>query len=631
MARNMLDYPVYLFKEGTNAECYKMFRPSYVIRNKKKTWRFRCWAPRAKSVSLVGDFNGWDRTKCRMTNVGNGIWEAYQRGLKKFDNYKFSIEGADGVVRLKCDPFATHAETRPGTASKVFDLQGYRWHDAAYFEKIKKRNIFESPVNIYEVQLGSWKKYEDGNYFSYRDMAKELIPYVKEMGYTHIELLPVTEYPYDGSWGYQVSGLFAPTSRFGIPHDFMYFVDQCHQAGIGVLMDFVMSHFPKDEFGLYEFDGSAQYEYEDPLKQEHKGWGTRVFDYGKPEVRSFLISAAVFWLEYYHIDGLRLDAVASMLYLDYDRKDGEWRPNKDGGNYNLEAISFLQALNRTVLTRFPYAMMIAEESTAFPMVTMPPDMGGLGFNFKWNMGWMNDTLDYIRIDPFFRRGAHNKLTFSITYAFSENYVLPFSHDEVVHGKASMISKMPGGYHEKFGALKTLYAYQTAHPGKKLNFMGNEFGQFIEWNYANQLDWLLLDYETHRKLREFVKDMNRLYLNTPALYELDDKYDGFRWIIVDDSIQNILAFMRLDKEGNQVIGIFNFSDVGREGYEVGVPEAGTYRVILNTNLPKYGGDSVIEEEAETVKKQNHGYQQSLVLNLEGNSSLYLTLKTKKEEK
>ncbi|MFW5779864.1 MAG: 1,4-alpha-glucan branching protein GlgB [Bacillota bacterium] len=477
-------------------------------------------------------------------------------------------------------------------------------------------------MNIYEVHTGSWKRYGDNNYFSYKKMAEELLPYVVEMGYTHIELLPVTEHPFDGSWGYQTTSLFAPTSRYGTPHDFMHFVNECHKHNIGVIMDFVLSHFPKDEFGLYEFDGSCLFEYSDPLKQEHKGWGTRVFDYGKNQIRSFLISSVFFWLEYYHIDGMRLDAVASMLYLDYDRQQGEWAFNEQGSNYNLEAISFLQNLNKAVLSKHQDVIMIAEESTSFPMVTLPPENGGLGFNYKWNMGWMNDTLKYIKTDPFFRKEHHNMLTFSIAYAFSENFILPFSHDEVVHGKASMISKMPGNYMEKFDSLKTLYAYQIAHPGKKLNFMGNEFGQFIEWNYSKPLDWMLLDYDSHKHLHTFVKDLNNLYIKSKPLYELDNTYDGFKWTVVDDNTQNILAFTRYDKEGNSIIAVLNFSRVKREKYEMGVEHSGTYEIIINSANTKYGGFCEDSLPLRTIEKINHNQRYSLIIDIEGNSALYI---------
>lgn len=623
MAKNTYDYPVYLFNEGTNYEAYKFFSVASVQKDKKRMFRFRVWAPNAVSVSVVGDFNNWDRESNPMSRLGiTGIWEGYVKGIKRYDNYKFSIEGADHVIRLKADPYATHSETAPATASKIYNIAGYKWHDDEYMTKRKSKNSYSEPMNIYEIHLGSWKLYSDGNYYSYTRIADELIPYLIEMGYTHVELMPVTEHPFDGSWGYQVTGLFAPTSRYGTPHDFMYFVDKCHQAGIGVIMDFVLSHFPKDSFGLYEFDGTCQYEYGDIYKQEHKSWGTRVFDYNKPQVRSYLISAVDFWITNYHIDGMRLDAVASMLYLNYDRRQGEWQPNENGEEYNLEAIYFLQTLNQTILTRHPDALMIAEESTAFPMVTMPPNIGGLGFNYKWNMGWMNDTLDYIKTDPFFRKGNHDKLTFSITYAFSENYILPFSHDEVVHGKASLIGKVPGSYEEKFSGLKTLLSYQIAHPGKKLNFMGNEFGQFIEWDYKKQLDWLLLDYDNHAYLIEFVKDLNKFYLNNKPLYELDTVFDGFKWIVVDDKTQNVIAFSRHDRAGEEIIVLINFSPTDRPLYGIGVKRPGVYAEVLNSEAKKYGGVVSANKEYGSVDEERHGFQQSIEVDLKGNSAVFI---------
>lgn len=623
MAKNICDYPIYLFNEGTNFESYKFFGAAAVHKDKKRMWRFRVWAPNAESISVVGDFNEWNREINPMERIGEtGIWECFINGVKRYDNYKYSIQGVDGKIRLKADPYATHSETAPATASKIYDIDGYKWEDEEYIASRKGRNSYELPMNIYEVHAGSWKVNVDGNYYSYRQLADELIPYVKEMGYTHIELLPLTEHPYDGSWGYQVTGLFAPTSRYGTPHDFMYFIDKCHKAGIGVFMDFVLSHFPKDAFGLYEFDGTCQYEYDDIYKQEHKSWGTRVFDYNKPQVRSYLISAVDFWFTNYHIDGMRLDAVASMLYLNYDRRDGEWRPNAEGGEYNLEAVYFLQTLNQTILSRHPDVLMIAEESTAFPMVTMPPKIGGLGFNYKWNMGWMNDTLSYIKTDPFFRKGNHDKLTFSLTYAFSENYILPFSHDEVVHGKCSLIGKVPGSYEEKFGGLKTLISYQMAFPGKKLNFMGNEYGQFIEWDYQKGLDWLLLDYDSHTLVNSYIKDLNKFYLNNKPMYELDTTYDGFKWIVVDDVMQNVIAFTRYDKEGNGITVVINFSPVLREDYRIGVDKAGFYTEVLNSECVKYGGKSECNREYETFEEERHGKKQSIALVIPGNSAVFL---------
>lgn len=630
MAKNSIDYPVYLFNEGTNFQAYQLFSPTYCVKERKKAWRFRVWAPSAKSVSIVGDFNNWDRDANPMEKVAqSGIWECYIKGVKKYDIYKYSIEGQDNTVHLKSDPYALHTETAPSNGSKVYELSGYEWNDSQFLSKRSAKNHYKSPMNIYEVHLGSWRRHEDDNPYSYRDLVNSLIPYVKEMGYTHIELLPVTEYPYEGSWGYQTTGLYAPTSRFGTPHDFMYFIDKCHENGISVFMDFVVSHFPKDEFGLYEFDGSCLYEYSDVYKQEHKAWGTRVFDYNKPQVRSFLISAINFWIENYHIDGMRLDAVASMLYLNYDRKDGEWQPNIMGGEYNLEAIYFLQCMNKTILKEHPDVIMIAEESTAFPMVTMPPDKGGLGFNYKWNMGWMNDTLSYIKLDPFFRKGSHDKLTFGLIYAFSENYILPFSHDEVVHGKGSMLGKIPGNYDDKFEGLKTVFAYQIAHPGKKLSFMGSEFGQFIEWDYKKQLDWLLLDYPKHQQLRKFVKDLNIFYKESRPLYELDSSNDGFKWIVVDDYIQNIIIFKRMDSEGDEIICIMNFSPLERDNYEFGIAKKGTYKEVLNSAHIDYGGAVINNRSYKSEEKEMHGEKHALKVDIPGNSAVFI--KHNKERK
>ena len=614
------DYPIFLYNEGTNRESSKLFRPSYVVKNKKKCWRFRVWAPHARSVSVVGDFNKWDRRVNKMEPIGGGVWECHVRGVKKYDVYKFSVEQSSGKIVLKADPYATHTETPPYNASKIFDIQGYSWGDKEWKEAQKGVDLAKAPINVYELHFGSWKRHDNGNYLSYRDMADHLIPYLKEMGYTHVEFLPLTEHPLEMSWGYQATGLFAPTSRFGTPHDLMYLIDKLHQAGIGVILDLVLSHFPKDEFGLYNFDGGPTYEYADGYRNEHKGWGTMVYDYGKGAVRSFLISVACFWLENYHIDGLRLDAVASMLYLDYCRNEGEWKPNVFGGNYHLEAIDFIKQLNKAVLTEFPNAMMIAEESTDFPMITMPPDLGGLGFHFKWNMGWMNDVLAYEKIDPFFRKGSHEKLTFGIMYAYKENYVLPFSHDEVVHGKCSMVSKMHGSYEDKFRALKALYAFQYAHPGKKLNFMGNEIAQFIEWNFLRPIDWFLLDYDTHRDMQGYVKKLNHLYKDNPCFYELDDCYEGFKWLVVDDNLRNVVAFYREDSKGEKIFAIINFSDVTRNEYVMPVPEKGSYEVIMDSNAT----DFTSKEVYESVEQEYNEFTDVIKIKLEGNSALYLKL-------
>ena len=614
------NFPLYLFHQGTNYQAYKYFGCHRV--EQSDDWVFRVYAPHAKSVSVVGDFNGWNVSASPMKKLAGGTWEVVISGVKLFDAYKFCITKPDGNNVLKADPYAFHSETNGATASKVYSLDGYDWQDGDYLKKKRKTSVYEKPINIYEVHLGSWRRHADGNVLSYADLADQLVDYVYDMGYTHIELMPIAEFPFDGSWGYQVTGYYSITSRFGTPHDFMYFVDKCHQKGIGVIVDWVPAHFPRDEHGLASFDGTKLYEH-DTL--EHKSWGTLTFDYSKNEVKSFLISNAMFMHDIYHVDGLRVDAVASMLYLDYDRRGGEWRPNKYGGNYNLEAIAFLQDMNKTVLSRFPRAFTVAEESTAFPMVTMPPSSGGLGFNFKWNMGWMNDILDYVATDPFFRKGNHNKLTFGISYAFSENYILPFSHDEVVHGKCSMLSKLPGDYKEKFRALKALYAYQYAHPGKKLNFMGNEIAQFIEWNFERPLDWFLLDYSSHRGVQSFVRKLNEVYKKYPALYELDNSYDGFKWLVVDDNVQNVVAFYREASNGDRVVAIVNFSEVTRNNYTFGVPDKGRYRVILNSNDRAFEGDTAIKSVYRTKQKPSHGFKQSLTIDLEGNTALYLVVK------
>ncbi|MBE7059197.1 MAG: 1,4-alpha-glucan branching protein GlgB [Ruminococcaceae bacterium] len=585
---------------------------------------FRVWAPNAKSVHLTGKFNGWNENSLPMNNIGYGIWEVAAENAQVFDEYKYYIEKRDGGFVYKSDPYAFHACTRPENASKVYDIEGFDWTDAEYLEEKSAESVLSEPVNIYEVHLGSWKLYEDGNYFSYRKMADELVKYVKKMGYTHIELLPVSEYPFDPSWGYQVTGYYAPTSRYGTPHDFMYFVNRFHEEGIGVILDWVGAHFPKDENGLYEFDGTCLYESSDSLMNEHPDWNTRIFNYGRNEVKSFLISNVIYWLEKYHIDGIRVDAVASMLYLDYGRKDGNWRPNKYGGNYNLEAIDFLRALNSAAFHFKPSVMMIAEESTAFPMVTKPGYDGGLGFNFKWNMGWMNDMLGYMSTDPLFRKGRHNDLTFSLTYAFSENFILPISHDEVVHGKCSLIGKMPGEYDEKFDNLRAFLGYMMAHPGKKLNFMGNEFGQFAEWNFAKSLEWFMLDYDKHKRLHRFVRELNHFYLEHKQFWENDKNWDGFSWISNDDSQQSIISFIRRDSHGDEIIVVCNFCPVLREKYRIGVPQKGEYKPVFSSDSLKYGGKGTRLKKVKTLNSGMHGYAQSIEIKIPPLSTVYYTI-------
>ncbi len=608
---------LYYFHQGTNFKTQEYlgarFSPD------KSFVTFRTWAPRAESVSVVGDFNGWNDKANPMVRISDGgVFETSIEGLKEYDTYKFAVK-SNGKTVLKADPYAFHTETPPYTASKIYDIEGYNWGDEEFLKN--KNSPYDKPMNIYEVNLASFMRKSNGDYYTYREYAKELVNYVSKMGYTHIEFMPISEYPFDGSWGYQVTGYFAPSSRFGTPKDFMYLIDKCHQKGLSVIVDWVPAHFPKDEHGLYEFDGTPCYENQGWDRIENKGWGTRVFDWGRNEVQSFLISNALFLFDKYHIDGIRVDAVASMLYLDYDKEDGEWIPNENGGNYNLQAIAFLQKLNSAVFNYFPNALMIAEESTAFPLITRPTDIGGLGFNFKWNMGWMNDTLSYIEIDPYFRSGSHNKLTFSMCYAFTENFVLPISHDEVVHGKKSLLDKMPGSIEQKFSSLRAFNLYTFAHPGKKLTFMGSEIGQFKEWNYKEGIEFFLLEYDNHKKLQSFNKTLNILYKETPALFEIEDSWDGFSWINADEKDNNVLSFIRRDKRGNELVCIINFSGNDYYNYRLGV-EKGQYKLLINSDDKKYGGRGILTGRTfNTVKKSAHSKNYSIKFNLPALSGIY----------
>ena len=605
------------FHEGELYDAYKYF--GCVFDEDAKTAVARVFAPSAYGVEVVGDFNDWSGTAMKRTR--GGVWEASLKGVRRFDGYKFRITTADGRVLYKSDPYALHSETHEGTNSKVFPLSAIKVNDEAYREKLKKKNIYASPMNIYEAHIGSWRRYPDGNPYSYRKFADEIVPYLKKMRYTHLELMGAAEYPFDGSWGYQVTGYFAPTSRYGTPDDFAYLVEKLHKNNIGIIIDWVPGHFPKNENGLSEFDGQPLYEPKDPLRREHKEWGTCCFDYGRGEVQTFLCSNALMWLDVYKVDGLRVDAVASMLYLDYGRKDGEWSPNRFGGRENEEAVAFLKKLNTAVFACHPQALMIAEESTAWPLVTKPVSDGGLGFNFKWNMGWMNDTLDYAATDPLFRAGKHNNLTFSITYAFSENYILPISHDEVVHGKRSLVNKMPGDYDMKFAGLRNFLMNMYAHPGKKLLFMGCEFAQFIEWNYEQQLDWLLLDYPRHAETQEFVKALNAFYRLNAPLWQRDDSMDGFRWHVVDDRNQNVIVYERSDLKGNIVLAVINFSPVEYKGYRFGA-DKGTYTVKLASDADGFNREPV-KYRAEAVP--SHGFDHSIVMDIKPMSGVYMVKK------
>jgi 1,4-alpha-glucan branching enzyme len=591
----LTEFDLHLLAEGNHYDNYEKLGAHLIEVDGKKGTRFAVWAPNAEAVSVIGDFNGWDRTSHPMRNRPEaGVWEVFIPGIGSGALYKYFIRSRErGYQVEKSDPYAFAAEIRPRTASKVWDLAGYDWRDAEWMASRGPKNARDAPISIYEVHLGSWMRApEEGGWLTYRDLAPRLAEYVTKMGFTHIELMPVTEHPFDASWGYQTVGYYAPTSRFGTPREFMFFIDTLHQAGIAVLVDWVPAHFPKDDHGLAYFDGTHLYEHADERQGVHPDWDTLIFNYGRREVRNFLIGSALFWLDRYHIDGLRVDAVASMLYLDYGRKEGEWIPNRHGGRENLEAVDFLRRFNEHVYAEHPDTMTVAEESTSWPMVSQPTYMGGLGFGYKWNMGWMNDILAYMEQDPIHRRYHHEKITFSMLYAFTENFILPFSHDEVVHMKKAMLDKMPGDDWQKFANLRALYGYMFTHPGKKLLFMGSEFGQWREWTHEESMDWHLLEYAPHQQLQHWVRDLNHFYRSEGALFEIDSDHHGFEWIDCNDNQSSVISFLRRGKTpGDELLVVCNFTPVPREGYRVGVPHGGYWREVLNSDAAIYGGGNI----------------------------------------
>ncbi|WP_312283996.1 1,4-alpha-glucan branching protein GlgB [Candidatus Igneacidithiobacillus taiwanensis] len=617
------DLEIYLFGEGRLYEAYHHLGAHLRRHQGVDGIFFAVWAPNAERVSVVGDFNGWDgRAHPMRVRGGSGIWELFLPDLGAGELYKFEIRHRDsGAVFVKTDPYASAFQLRPSTAALVVDSQ-YQWQDGPWMQERPQRDWQHAPINCYEVHLGSWQRGADGAFLNYRELAARLIPYCLDMGYTHLELMPVMEHPLDESWGYQVSGYFAPTSRHGTPDDFRAFVDACHQAGLGVLLDWVPGHFPKDDWGLARFDGTPLYEHADPREGEHKEWGTYIFNYGRNEVRGFLLANACYWADCFHVDGLRVDAVASLIYRDYSRKAGEWIPNQYGGRENLEAISFLREMNIILNERQPGILTIAEESTAWPMVSRPTYMGGLGFSMKWNMGWMNDTLAYFRKDPIHRRYHHNELTFSQLYAYTENFVLPLSHDEVVHGKGSLLDKMPGDTWQRFANLRLLFSYQCAHPGKKLNFMGNEFGQGREWDCSRGLDWWLLERDWHQGIQRLARDLAHCYRTLSPLHDQDFQSEGFSWLDCHDAEQSVLSFLRWDRQGDFVVALFNFTPVPREHYRIGVPQAGTYREVLNSDAPAYHGSGVGNGPQAAQDTPWMGLPYSLELTLPPLAALFL---------
>ena len=625
----LTEYDTFLFHQGTNCRAYEMLGAHLTEENGEKGVRFTVWAPNAKEVSVVGEFNHWDTRVNKMSKIDDGeIWKIFIPGIKEGDVYKYAIMPQHGGPHImKADPYGYHAEVAPATASRVYDMNHYEWQDAEWQEKKKRTQSYGQPMLTYEVHMGSWRRTPEGNQLSYRDMAEQLVNYAKEMNYTHIEFMPLCEHPYEGSWGYQATGYYAATSRFGAPDDLRYLIDKAHQAGIGIIMDWVPGHFCKDDPGLRDFDGRNLYESDNPQRADNAGWGTTNFDYGRTEVQSFLISNAIFWMDQYHIDGLRIDAVANMLYLDYGRQQGEWQANKYGGNGNLEAIDFLHKLNEAVFREYPQALMIAEESTSWPNISKPVYMGGMGFNYKWNMGWMNDTLSYFSLDPIYRKWHHDKITFSMMYAFSENFVLPLSHDEVVHGKCSLINKMPGDYWQKFAGLRAFFGYWMAHPGKKLLFQGGEFGQFVEWKWDTSLDWHLPEkYEMHTKMLEFSKNLNKFYVENKEFWQVDFDWGGFEWIDCDNADDSMLSFIRRADNGDFVIAICNFTPAVRHGARFGVPKAGVYEEVFNSDAAEFGGSNVLNENdipSQEVPWNNKA--QSIQVTVPPLATIYLRLK------
>ena len=619
---------IYLFNTGNARKAWLAFGCHYIP--ELKMHRFLVWAPNAKSVNLVGDFNSWHWDDTPMEKLEGGVWCVFLENIWELQCYKYCVESWDGRRVLKADPFAAMSQTRSQNASMVWCREEYPWGDGDFLQARAGRDFMTTPMSIYEIHPGSWQDLEGG--VNYRNLADALADYCSDMGYTHVELMPVTEYPYDGSWGYQVTGYYAPTSRYGNPDDFKYFVDRLHRAGLGVIMDWVPAHFPRDEHGLANFDGTPLYECKERRMAEHPEWGTLIFDYASTQVQSFLVSSACKFFDVFHIDGIRVDAVSSMLYLNYGRRDGEFTPNEEGGTTNLHALRFLRKMNSAVLSTYPGAVTIAEESTAFPLITAPPDMGGVGFCLKWDMGFMHDTIEYMQLDPLYRSYHHNKLTFSMMYAFSENFVLAYSHDEVVHGKYSMINKMSGDYEQKFASLRALYGYQFGHPGKKLTFMGSEFGQFIEWNWQQGLDWLLLGFRKHEQLRLYTRALNHLYTEYPALYKVDRSWDGFKWLNVDDAGRSSIAFLRSSEaDDSYIVCVSNFTPIRYDNFLIGLPMNGSLHEILNSDDEQFGGSGIKNTPLIHAHKQGFlDMQYSASLTLPPMSTVFFRYKPRKNK-